>query len=363
MQWKGHEKGMGIGGWLTNYKRFNCIPMDKRLDLTVGDFEHFESYITEKDVKYIASLGFDHIRLGFDQIVVEEKPGVLRERIMRLIDNFVEWCKNEGLNVVLNLHKAIGNYCDVDFPVSLFESDELKDNFILLWKNFAKRYKNQPHVAFELLNEVRGSSADWNALWLKTLAEIRLIAPESYVVAGGNDWNNPPSMREIAVTDDPKLVYTFHMYYPHNFTHQKGVLQIWQVYYNRDMPYPCDAQRYIECGETLGFRDDYLDNGGKMDIGALENALRPALDFADKHPDKIVWCGEFGTIRHANIAWREHWMNDVILLLKRHDISYCVWNYLSTPNDGNRFSLADDENRKILSENLKKILLGDVKEY
>ena len=129
------------------------------------------------------------------------------------------------------------------------------------------------------------------------------------------------------------------------------------------MPYPCDAQRYIECGETLGFRDEYLDNGGKMDIGALENALRPALDFADRHPDKIVWCGEFGTIRHANIAWREHWMNDVILLLKRHDISYCVWNYLSTPNDGNRFSLADDENRKILSENLKKILLGDVKEY
>ena len=49
--------------------------------------------------------------------------------------------------------------------------------------------------------------------------------------------------------------------------------------------------------------------------------------------------------------------------LKRHDISYCVWNYLSTPNDGNRFSLVDDENRKILSEKLKKILLGDVKEY
>ena len=101
------------------------------------------------------------------------------------------------------------------------------------------------------------------------------------------------------------------------------------------------------------------------DKAIVEQSLREtdALDFADRHPDKIVWCGEFGTIRHANIAWREHWMNDVILLLKRHDISYCVWNYLSTPNDGNRFSLADDENRKILSENLKKILLGDVKEY
>ena len=158
MQWEGHEKGIGIGGWLTNYKRFNCIPMDKRLDLTVGDYEHFDSYITEKDVKYIASLGFDHIRLGFDQIVVEEKPGVLRERTMKLIDNFVGWCRDAGINAVLNLHKAIGNYCDVDFPVSLFESDELKENFIALWKNFAERYKDQPHVAFELLNDLTGEN-------------------------------------------------------------------------------------------------------------------------------------------------------------------------------------------------------------
>lgn len=36
--------------------------------------EHFESYITEKDVAYISSLGMDHIRLGFDQIVLEESP-------------------------------------------------------------------------------------------------------------------------------------------------------------------------------------------------------------------------------------------------------------------------------------------------
>lgn len=49
----GFEKGMGIGGWLTNYKRFNCLPMDRRLVLTIGDFEHFRGYITEKDVRYI----------------------------------------------------------------------------------------------------------------------------------------------------------------------------------------------------------------------------------------------------------------------------------------------------------------------
>ena len=42
----------------------------------------------------------------------------------------------------------------------------------------------------------------------------------------------------------------------------------------------------------------------------------------------------------------------MIKILKEWDIPYCVWNYLSTPNDGNRFSLVDDDNRKILSEEM-----------
>ena len=71
-RFEGFECGMGIGGWLTNYKRFNVLTDEQKKVMTVGDFEHFNSYITEKDIKYIASLGFDHIRLGFDQIVIED---------------------------------------------------------------------------------------------------------------------------------------------------------------------------------------------------------------------------------------------------------------------------------------------------
>ncbi|MBQ9548282.1 MAG: hypothetical protein IJV01_03880 [Bacteroidales bacterium] len=41
-----------------------------------------------------------------------------------------------------------------------------------------------------------------------------------------------------------------------------------------------------------------------------------------------------------------------------HGIPYCVWNYLSTPNDGNRFSLVDDDTRKILSPALLMIIQG-----
>ena len=86
----GLQKGMGIGGWLTNYKRFNVLPKHMRLDITVGDMEHFQSYITERDIAYIASLGMDHIRLGFDQIVVEEQPYRYRQKIVDILHDFAK---------------------------------------------------------------------------------------------------------------------------------------------------------------------------------------------------------------------------------------------------------------------------------
>ncbi|MDD4873314.1 MAG: hypothetical protein PHR77_22385, partial [Kiritimatiellae bacterium] len=99
----------------------------------------------------------------------------------------------------------------------------------------------------------------------------------------------------------------------------------------------------------------------RMDIRFMRTVMQPAFDFAKKHPDKILWCGEFGTIRHCDIKYRENWMNDVILLLNEHGIPYCVWNYLSTPNDGNRFSLVDDDTRRILSPRMLEIIQGNVK--
>jgi len=52
-------------------------------------------------------------------------------------------------------------------------------------------------------------------------------------------------------------------------------------------------------------------------------------------------------------------MRDVTSLLREHGIPWCVWNYLSTPNDGNRFSLVDDDTRRILSPALLRACLGE----
>lgn len=350
--------GMGIGGWLTNYKRFNVLPNDKRMDLTVGDFEHFESFITEADVKNIADMGFDHIRLGFDQIVLEERPFVYRERIFSLLDKFVSYCEKHGLGLVLNLHKAIGNYCDISEPVSIFESDELMDRFVALWLEIEKRYNKNGDVMFELLNEVRDINPDdWNNLAEKAIKEIRKINPIRRIIVGSTRWNNVETLKYLRIWDDENVFYTFHMYEPFEFTHQRGVLKANTLYYNRKLEYPCDdVDRYRDFYRLNG--ENRYENLDRIDINYIRSFMKGAKEFTEAHPDKVLWCGEFGTIRHADIKSRENWMRDVITVLKEWNIPYCVWNYLSTPNDGNRFSLVDDDIRKILSKGLLNALLG-----
>ena len=360
-QIKGLQKGMGIGGWLTNYKRFNVLPQDKRLKITIGDMEHFQSYITEKDVAYIASLGMDHIRLGFDQIVLEESPYKYRETILHILQEFAGWCKKYNLRLVLNMHKAIGNYCDILEESGLMQTEELQNRFIAVWLKLEEVFSDDNTIIFELLNEVVRATADeWNYVAEKTINAIRNLNKDRLIIIGGIEWNNPPGLDYIKVYDDENIIYTFHCYAPHEFTHQQGVLQAGPLYYNRKMPYPTeDIERYRDYHRLYGYENAYCDID-KMDIEYLRKYLEPAKRFIEKHPDKILWCGEFGTIRHCNIKWRENWMRDMITILKEWDIPYCVWNYLSTPNDGNRFSLVDDDNRIILSEELGKIICGEI---
>ena len=355
------SRGMGIGGWLTNYKRFNVLPPERRMIITVGDMEHFESYITERDVAYIASLGMDHIRLGFDQIVLERAPFEYREEILELLRRFVSWCQRYDLGIVLNMHKAIGNYCDILEESGLMQNEELQNRFVALWSMLEDEFKGRNDVVFELLNEaVNATAEEWNAVAKKAIGAIRQKNAERILVVGGVEWNNPPALPYVKIYDDENIIYTFHCYAPHEFTHQQGVLQAPQLFYNRKMPYPCeDIERYRDYHRVVYGANEY-EKYDAMDIAFLRDYLAPVKEFIEKHPDKILWCGEFGTIRHAKLEWRENWMRDMITILKEWDIPYCVWNYLSTPNDGNRFSLVDDDNRKILSEKLHEIILGEV---
>jgi endoglucanase len=235
------------------------------------------------------------------------------------------------------------------------------DRFIAVWLMLEDEFHADGEVIFELLNEVVNATAEqWNALAKRTVAALREKNKTRRIILGCTEWNNPPGLKDLCVLSDENVFYTFHCYAPHEFTHQRGVLQAQQLFYNREMPYPTeDIERYRDYHRVVNGNEHAYLHLDRMDKAFLYEYLAPVKEWIEKHPDKILWCGEFGTIRHAKLAWRENWMRDMISILNEWDIPYCVWNYLSTPNDGNRFSLVDDDTRELLGEGFKSILLGN----
>ena len=60
-EFNGFQKGINLGGWISQFEKY--------------DEKHFESFITEKDIEYIASVKFDHVRVPVDYNVLEDEEG------------------------------------------------------------------------------------------------------------------------------------------------------------------------------------------------------------------------------------------------------------------------------------------------
>ena len=96
---EGYRKGINLGGWISQYKRYL---MHER---------HFDDFITLRDIERIAQWGFDHVRLPFDYDILEDdsKPGIYSEKGFSYIDCCLEWCERCGLNVVRDRPKFCVN--------------------------------------------------------------------------------------------------------------------------------------------------------------------------------------------------------------------------------------------------------------
>ena len=80
---------------------------------------------------------------------------------------------------------------------------------------------------------------------------------------------------------------------------------------------------------------------------ALWNSVSRLCDLEVLDDSYVVY-----TIRHIKNEHRENWFRDVISFCDENEIPITIGNYLSTPYDGNRFSLVDDDFRCPVSEKI-----------
>lgn len=318
---KDYQTGINLGGWISQYERNEKIA------------EHFNTFITEKDIERIASWGMDHIRLPFDYDLLEDdnNPFVYKEEGFQYIDLCLEWCNKYHLNVVLDFHCAAGqNYFPPDIENPLFNDNNYEARFQGVWKAISKRYINlRDNLLFEVLNEaVDPTSYSWNKFYLRTVDVIREIDSTRGIIIGGVDNNSVHSLKELALLEDPNIIYNFHFYEPTLFTHQHAHWIEEMNLYKSDITYP---GVFAGLSEFLNSRPDYAKKYGRFiwhennkNLMLLE--LQDAFHFIE-HTKKPLYCGEFGVIAAAPAVSSINWLNDFIGLLDNKKIGKAFWNY------------------------------------
>ena len=310
----GYMSGCNLGHWISQYGSKGA--------------EHHDTYITEPDFRRMKEWGVDHVRLPVDYFLFEsdEKPGEYRESGLAYIDSAIRWAKANGLNLVLDLHHAPGFFFGNGAKNDLFTSAESRARFIAIWTFFARRYAEEgDNVRFELLNELVWDNSDpWNELWQETAAAIHAITPERRIIVGGNRWNSVFELKNLYVSDNPNIMYTFHMYEPFLFTHQRASWVENNRNYTTPVRYPFafdEHRAYYGDGIPYG-----MERGGMVDRGYLEKIFQPAVDFIEKN-NRPLYLGEYGVISNGDTDSMVNWYRDVAELCTAHGIGRAVWSY------------------------------------
>ena len=317
----GFLKGVNLGGWISQFEKY--------------DQEHFKTFIVKKDIEYIASLGFDHVRVPVDYNVLEDEEGNPLEEGMQYLINCRQWCEEYGLNMLIDLHECYGYSFDplkVDMDrEKFFYDDALQERFLKLWERIAKQFAAYPNqVAFEPLNEVvlKEVADAWNKVAARYIKMMRTIVPESYLVIGGVCYNSVVTVPLLDLPLDDHIVYNFHCYEPFIFTHQ-GAYWVENMPSDFRIEYPKTLEEYREIGSKL---DEelagavYQENISEIGEKFFEDIFAPAIEKAKK--DNVpLYCGEYGAIEIADNQSRLAWMKDIHTVMAKYGIGRALWNY------------------------------------
>ncbi len=311
------NRGVNLGGYFSQCE--HSIP-------------HYESFIGEEDIKKIADIGFDHVRLPIDYEVFEQENGEPFEKGYELVKRVVEWCRKAGLDVVLDLHKAYGydfNDAGNAEKNNLFTDERLKQRFVDLWKRIATNFKDYDNVAFELLNEVveKENALLWNDLIERAMSAIRSLTKETPVIYGGIQWNSVKTLKLLEPPKYENVIYTFHFYEPLLFTHQKAHW-VAAMDPNETISYPESMQYYCEKSKKLGYQGEVVTQAKSKTMGPefIREMVEEAVSAA-KNARVPLYCGEFGVIDQAPVQDTLNWFKDVDQVFREYNIGCAVWSY------------------------------------
>jgi len=288
------------------------------------------SFTDDADIALMARIGLDNVRLSIDPVPLEQglnHEGQYADFLDRL-DHAVDTMIAQGLAVQIDIHP------EEPFKQTVKTSNSGADRFIMLWRRLAAHYanRNPDLVFFEVMNEPEVNDPyRWAGIQAAAAAAIRQAAPNNTIIATGPNYSDIIDLLTQHPLPDGNVIYTFHYYDPHSFTHQgAGWGEPWWIYTHNIAWPPDESAMNQDLIEVPDARDRFEFGHYWLD-GWNGRRIKLEIDAAaawGKDNGVPLLCNEFGAFReHSDPASRMAWIRDIRTALEADGIGWTMWDY------------------------------------
>ncbi|MGA9424979.1 MAG: cellulase family glycosylhydrolase, partial [Terracidiphilus sp.] len=288
------------------------------------------TYTDDADITLMAKLGFDNVRLSIDPVPLEQgldRQGQYADFLDRL-DHAVDTMIANGLAVQIDIHP------EEAFKQDVKNSNDGVERFVMLWRRLAAHYanRNPDLVFFEVMNEPEVTDPyRWAGIQAAAAAAIRAAAPANTIIATGPNWSGVQDLLTQQPLPDGNVIYNFHFYEPHEFTHQGASWGgVWWIY-THNIAWPPDLNAMPQdLNQVPGPADRYAFEHYWLD-GWNARRIQLEIDAAaawGKDNGVPLICNEFGAYRdHSDPDSRMAWIHDTRTALEADGIGWTMWDY------------------------------------
>ncbi len=295
------------------------------------------TYINENDIRFIDSIGYDHVRLPIDEQELWDENNAPVEVAFNHLNSCLDWCEKYGLKAIVDLHIVRSHHFNAENEGgsnTLWTDPAAQQRVVNIWielSDILKKRKNNL-VAYEILNEaVAPEHDDWNKLMNKVVAVIREREPERVLIIGPNMWQMATYLKFLKLPEgDKNIILSFHTYTPMAFTHYKADWVPMRSYFG-PVHYPGQIITDAEYAEYVDSTNiplvDQLNNAREyFNKQKLIDVFASGLEFA-KEKNLQLYCGEFGCMPTVETKDRYAYYADMISALEENNIAWCNWEY------------------------------------
>jgi aryl-phospho-beta-D-glucosidase BglC (GH1 family) len=220
------------------------------------------------------------------------------------------------------------------FKNRLAKDDGFVEQFGNFWRALAKHYQGlDPNlVFFEILNEPEMQDRyRWAGIQAKLAAAIREGAPRNTMIATGARWSADDDLLFLEPLRDANVIYSFHFYEPHLFTHQGANWGVDFWHFEHGLVYPSTPESAEKVAAEVPEAANrlYVIRYGfeRWNRVRIEAEISQVAAWSKRHGVPVL-CGEFGVYRkYADASSRSTWLADVRNSLEGYGMGWTVWDY------------------------------------